>query len=82
MKKIGELMQDMGFNENASMDAKKAFLKHLMRDAQLHDRITSIDKYQGPTAEDTSVPPQTLGEQLSLFAGWDSKEEFRKKKTS
>ncbi len=67
MKKIGDLMKDMGFNENASMDVKKAFLKHLMREAQFHDRITSIDKYQEPAAADAEAPRARVGEQLSLF---------------
>lgn len=80
MKKIGELMRDMGFNENASIDAKKAFLKHLMREAQLHDRITAIDKYQEPVSQEKPTV-DSRGEQLSLFASWDS-ELLPKKKTS
>lgn len=80
MKKIGDLMRDMGFNENASTDAKKAFLKHLMREAQFHDRITAIDKYQEPNREQR-VGSANDGEQLSLFVNWDA-EIQPKKKTS
>ncbi len=31
MKKIGQLMQDIGFNENSSDSAKEAFIKYLIK---------------------------------------------------
>ncbi len=34
MKKIGELMTDLGFRENASQGTKEAFIKHLIRAAE------------------------------------------------
>ncbi len=34
MKKIGDLMSEMGFREEAPQSAKEAFLKHLIRAAE------------------------------------------------
>lgn len=31
MKKIGQLMQDLGFNKNGSDSAKEAFIKYLIK---------------------------------------------------
>jgi hypothetical protein len=31
MKKVGDLMKEMGFNKNGSESAKEAFLKHLIK---------------------------------------------------
>ena len=31
MKKIGDVMKEMGFNANASMETQKAFIKYLLR---------------------------------------------------
>lgn len=31
MKKIGQLMKDIGFNENSSDSAKEAFIKYLIK---------------------------------------------------
>ncbi len=33
MRKIGDLFHDLGFNKEASMDVKKAFVNHLVRSA-------------------------------------------------
>lgn len=33
MKKLGDLMKELGFNPNASAGAQEAFLKHLVRQA-------------------------------------------------
>ncbi len=33
MKKVGQLMEEMGFNKEASTGSKEAFLKHLMKAA-------------------------------------------------
>lgn len=34
MKSIGELMLELGFNANAPLESQKAFLKHLVQDAE------------------------------------------------
>ncbi len=31
MKSMGELMKEMGFNEEASFEAKKAFIKYMIQ---------------------------------------------------
>ena len=31
MKRVGQLMQEMGFNKNAPDSVKEAFIKHLIR---------------------------------------------------
>jgi len=33
MKKVGQLMQEMGFNPKSSDSAKEAFIKHLIKQA-------------------------------------------------
>lgn len=79
MKKIGDHMRAMGFNENASDDVKRAFIKYLIKESQFHDRVTSLHKYktEAPPVETpitettvtdtTSAESGVVGEQLSLF---------------
>ncbi len=33
MRRIGELFKELGFNKDASVDVKKAFVRHLVREA-------------------------------------------------
>lgn len=33
MRRIGELFKELGFNKDASVDVKKAFVRHLIREA-------------------------------------------------
>lgn len=33
MRSLGELMEELGFNKDASFEAKKAFIKHLIKAA-------------------------------------------------
>lgn len=33
MKSVGELMQELGFNKNSSLDVQKAFVKNLIQAA-------------------------------------------------
>ncbi len=44
MKKVGQLMNDMGFNKNASESTKEAFLKHLMKAAEGVQILTPTEK--------------------------------------
>jgi uncharacterized protein (DUF1499 family) len=44
MKKIGELMRDLGFNADASDSAKEAFLKHLIKSATGRNVLTPTEK--------------------------------------
>lgn len=34
MKRVGDLMKELGFNPEASEGAKKAFIKHLIRESE------------------------------------------------
>lgn len=34
MRSIGDLMKELGFNEDSSLDAKKAFIKNLVKAAE------------------------------------------------
>jgi hypothetical protein len=67
MKKIGDHMKDLGFNEDASEGAKKAFIKYLMRQSEFHDRVTNFSKYQTQVELEKDKIVTTVGEQLSLF---------------
>lgn len=44
MKKMGELMKDLGFNPNSSTAVQEAFLKHLIKAAHGVDVITPAEK--------------------------------------
>jgi hypothetical protein len=44
MKKMGDLMKDMGFNPNSSTSAQEAFIKHLIKAAHGVDVMTPSEK--------------------------------------
>ena len=44
MKKVGKLMQDLGFNKDASDSAKEAFIKYLIKQSTGHDVVTPSEK--------------------------------------
>ena len=44
MKKVGELMKDMGFNPNSSDSAKEAFIKYLIKQSTGVSVITPTEK--------------------------------------
>lgn len=44
MKKIGDVMNEMGFNEKASDSVKEAFVKHLIKAATCVDIQTPSEK--------------------------------------
>lgn len=44
MKKVGKLMEDLGFNKNGSDSAKEAFIKYLIKQSTGHDVITPSEK--------------------------------------
>jgi hypothetical protein len=44
MKKVGELMKDMGFNPNSSDSAKEAFVKYLIKQSTGTSVITPTEK--------------------------------------
>ena len=44
MKKVGDLMKDMGFNPNASDSAKEAFVKYLIKQSTGQNERTPTEK--------------------------------------
>ncbi len=44
MKKIGDLMKELGFNPNASVSAQEAFIKHLIKASHGVDVMTPSEK--------------------------------------
>lgn len=44
MKKVGDLMKDMGFNPNASDSAKEAFIKYLIKQSTGQNMMTPTEK--------------------------------------
>lgn len=44
MRKVGQLMNEMGFNQNASQGTKEAFLKHLIKAAEGVQVLTPTEK--------------------------------------
>ncbi len=65
MKKIGELMQDMGFNPEGSVETQKAFVKYLIRVAGQKSRVlTELDEVEPDQWQEVKLQP--LPEQLSF----------------
>ena len=44
MRRIGEIMEDLGFNKEGSVETQKAFIKHLIKAAQ----VSQIDRKSKP----------------------------------
>lgn len=44
MKKIGDIMNELGFNKDASEASKEAFIKHLIKASTKQDIITPTEK--------------------------------------
>ena len=61
MKKIGDLMRDMGFREDASQSAKEAFMKNLIKSATGNEIETPSERRKKRT--------DTWTEQLSFDLG-------------
>lgn len=55
MRHIGELLKELGFNKDAPLETQKAFLKHLVKAAEVSKRTSEIP------------PSHNLPAQLSLF---------------
>ncbi|MBY0386082.1 hypothetical protein K2X05_13065 [bacterium] len=76
MKKAKELMEQLGFNKNASFEAKKAFIKHLIKEAHFQEALRSKKNHlqcHSPTDIDKKDPTEEIGEQLSFFAATGTK---------
>lgn len=51
MKKIGDYMKEIGFNPTSSDEAKKSFIKYLMRESAAHERVARLEKYRDSAPE-------------------------------
>ena len=53
MKRVGDIMKEMGFKEDASAETKKAFIRHLIQVATKNEipRIPQKPAPQAPKAE-------------------------------
>lgn len=58
MRRIGDLFKDLGFNIDASLDVKKAFVRHLVREA---DKTAPLQTF-------LQTPPTNSDSQLSFDA--------------
>ncbi|MEZ0390981.1 MAG: hypothetical protein ACAH59_02120 [Pseudobdellovibrionaceae bacterium] len=56
MKKIGDIMKEMGFREDAPASAKEAFLKHLIKNSTGITVQTPSEKQQTKEPEQLSFP--------------------------
>lgn len=66
MKKMAEIMEDLGFRPDASDDVKKAFIKNLIKQAHASEfqRMNPDVKRKAPEPTEASTRP---GEQMDLF---------------
>jgi hypothetical protein len=64
MKKMAELMSELGFKPDASEDVKKAFIKNLIKQAQASEAIRTFDK---KIIEKDSSKDVENYQQISLF---------------
>lgn len=48
MKKLNEIMQELGFEKGGSVSVQKAFIKNLIKQAAHADKVKSIYPDQGP----------------------------------
>lgn len=65
MKKMGDLMREMGFNPQAPVETQKAFIKYLARIAgQRTIVLTELDDVEPDQWEERKLQP--LPEQLSF----------------
>jgi len=62
MKKIGEIMGEMGFRKDASDSVKEAFIKHLIKNATGVEVKTPTEKL----IEEREIIKKDLGIQLSF----------------
>lgn len=69
MKRLGELMQEMGFRPDASEETKKAFLKNLIRQAAGTTTLPQIGRARFERSMHETIPKSEateVAEQLSF----------------
>lgn len=77
MRKIGDLMLDLGFNENSPQSTKEAFIKHLIKSAYGFDVKTPSERRAietcGRKVPGDSIEIKSQPEQLSFQFSTDEK---------
>jgi hypothetical protein len=62
MRRVGDLMKDLGFNAEAPIETQKAFIRHLIRAANGAPPPTPIQAAQAaPKEAQLSFDPDVLG---------------------
>lgn len=56
MKRLGQLMEEMGFNKDAADGAKEAFVKHLLRASEGVNVATPTEKREIERSRERVVP--------------------------
>lgn len=64
MKKLGDLMQELGFNKDAPDSVKEAFIKHLIKTSTGTNTVTPTEKLA--IHESPNTTPLKRPEQLSF----------------
>jgi hypothetical protein len=68
MKKLGDIMEDLGFRQEGSFEVKKAFIKNLIRQANESEAQRKLEREFESDKTSPSQEDKNLGdEQLSLF---------------
>lgn len=65
MKKMAEIMEELGFRPEASDEVKKAFIKNLIKQAH----VSEFKRFENKKPSDTQVDPKDPDNyhQISLF---------------
>ncbi|MCJ8276699.1 MAG: hypothetical protein HRT44_13720 [Bdellovibrionales bacterium] len=64
MKKMGDIMKELGFNPEGSDEVKKAFIKNLIQQAQ----VTEFSRQQEKKKNEPKDKEADKFEQLDLFS--------------
>ena len=75
MKKLGDIMKDLGFREEASQGTKQAFIKHLIKAANGAEAETPAEKRERQRGQNVTAVP------VSRPADFLPKEKTNRKKT-
>ncbi|MCB0377589.1 MAG: hypothetical protein KDD33_03790 [Bdellovibrionales bacterium] len=68
MKKISEIMEELGFRPDGSYEVKKAFIKNLIQQAQVTELDRQVAKRESMKATTIDSKAKIEGfEQLNLF---------------
>jgi hypothetical protein len=88
MKKMGELMQEMGFRKDAPDSVKEAFLKHLIKNATGVEVVTpsekaaQLDTKSLSTKSEVTAARKKVSEPIQLEFGFFHDESRKKAKVS